>query len=77
MPKFSSVDVLFTRTPEGWTFKSAYPRIFRSLSTYLLTDAQKEAFEQRLNRYVLMSKSQNGRVFHGTWENNAPNLNHK
>jgi|SRR5262252_1841008 len=55
MPKFSSVDVLFKRTPEGWTFKSAYPRIFRPLSTYLLTDAQKAALEQRLNRYVLMS----------------------
>src|SRR5215813_6886219 len=31
MPKFSSVDVLFKRTPEGWTFKSAYPRIFRPI----------------------------------------------
>jgi hypothetical protein len=40
---------------KGGTFKSAYPLIFRPLSTHLLTDAQKEALEQRLNRYVLMS----------------------
>jgi hypothetical protein len=50
------VDVLFKRTPEGWTFNSSYPRIFFGpWSTYLLTDAQKAALEQRLNRYVLMS----------------------
>jgi hypothetical protein len=28
MPNFALVDVLFTRTPEGWTFNSSYPRIF-------------------------------------------------
>jgi hypothetical protein len=56
MPKFSSVDVLFTRAPEGWTFNSSYPRIFGRPWTYLLTDAQKEALEQRLNRFVLMSR---------------------
>ena len=55
MPKFSSVDVLFKRTPEGWTFKSAYPQIFRPLSTYLLTDAEKAVLEERLNHHVLMS----------------------
>jgi hypothetical protein len=55
MPKFSSVDVLFKRTPKGWTFNSSYPRIFGPWSTYLLTDAQKAALEQRLNRYVLIS----------------------
>ena len=45
-----------SRAPrKGGTFKSAYPLIFRPLSTHLLTDAQKEALEQRLNRYVLMS----------------------
>jgi hypothetical protein len=55
MPKFSSVDVLFKRTPEGWTFNSSYPGIFGPLSTYLLTDLQKAALEQRLNRFVLMS----------------------
>jgi hypothetical protein len=55
MPKLSSVDVLFKRTPEGWTFKSAYPRMFGQPSTYLLTDAEKEALEQRLNRHALMS----------------------
>jgi hypothetical protein len=55
MPKFSSVDVLFTRAPEGWTFNSSYPRIFGRPWTYLLTEAQKEALEQRPNRFVLMS----------------------
>src|SRR5262252_267692 len=55
MPKFSSVDVSFKRTPEGWRFKSSYPRIFGPPSAYLLTDAQKAALEERLNRYVLMS----------------------
>jgi hypothetical protein len=55
MPKFSSVDVSFKRTPEGWTFKSSYPRIFGPPSTYLLIDAQKAALEERLNRLVLMS----------------------
>src|SRR5258707_13590550 len=55
MPKFTSVDVLFTRAPEGWTFNSSYPRIFGRPWTYLLTEAQKEALEQRLNRFVLMS----------------------
>ena len=39
---------------KGGTFKSAYPLIFRPLSTHLLTHARK-ALEQRLNRYVLMS----------------------
>jgi hypothetical protein len=47
MPKFSSVDVLFKRTPEGWTFNSSYPGIFGPLSTYLLTDVQKVALEQQ------------------------------
>ena len=55
MPKFASVDILFKRTPEGWTFNSSYPRIFGPPPTYLLTDAQKAALEQRLNRVVLMS----------------------
>jgi hypothetical protein len=55
MPKFASVDILFKRAPEGWTFNSSYPRIFGPPSTYLLTDAQKAALEQRLNRVVLMS----------------------
>jgi polyferredoxin len=54
MPKFSSVDVLFKRTPEGWTFNSSYPRIFGRPSIYLLTDAQKAALEERLNRVMLM-----------------------
>jgi hypothetical protein len=54
MPKFSSVDVLFTRTPEGWTFNSSYPRIFGRPWTYLLTEAQKDILEERLNRSVLM-----------------------
>src|SRR5258708_22413017 len=55
MPKFTSVDVLFTRAPEGLTFNSSYPRIFGRPWTYLVTEAQKEALEQRLNRFVLMS----------------------
>jgi hypothetical protein len=55
MPKFTSVDALFTRTPEGWTFNSSCPRFFGRPWTYLLTEAQKEALEQRLNRFVLMS----------------------
>jgi hypothetical protein len=55
MPKFSSVDVLFKRTPEGWTFNASYPRFFGRPSTYLLTDLQKAALEQRLNRFVLMT----------------------
>src|SRR5258708_6960369 len=54
-PKVTSVDVLFTRAAEGWTFNSSYPRIFGRPWTYLLTEAQKEALEQRLNRFVLMS----------------------
>jgi len=54
MPKFSSVDVLFARTPEGWTFNSSYPRIFGRPWTYLLTEAQKETLEERLNRSVLI-----------------------
>ena len=48
MPKFTSVDVLFTRAPEGWTFNSSYPRIFGRPWTYLLTEAQKETLEERL-----------------------------
>src|SRR5258708_39525639 len=55
MPEFSSVDVLFKRTPEGWTFSSSYPGIFGRPSTYLLTDAQKAALEEGLNRVVLMA----------------------
>lgn len=51
MPKFS-----FKRTPEGWAFKSAYPRIFGQPSTYLLTDAEKAALEERLKRVVLRSR---------------------
>jgi hypothetical protein len=54
MTKFSSVDALFTRTPEGWTFNSPYPRILRPSSAYLLTDTQKAALEERLNRGHLM-----------------------
>jgi hypothetical protein len=54
MPKFTSVDVLFTHTPEGWTFNAPYPRFFSRPSTYLLTDAQKATLEERLNRSVLM-----------------------
>jgi hypothetical protein len=54
MPKFSSVDVLFTRTQEGWTFNSSYPRIFGRPWTYLLTEAQKATLEEQLNRLVLM-----------------------
>jgi len=54
-PKFSSVDVLFKRTPEGWTFNASYPRFFGPWSTYLLTDLQKAALEQRLDRFVLMA----------------------
>ena len=54
MPKFSSVDVLFTRTPEGLTFNSFCPRIFGRPWTYLLTEAQKETLEERLNRSVLI-----------------------
>jgi hypothetical protein len=54
MPKFSSVDVLFTRTPDGWTFNSSYPRIFGRPWRYLLTEAQKETLEKRLNRLTLM-----------------------
>ena len=53
MPKFSSVDAAFTRTPQGWTFKSRYPRMFGQPSTYLLTDAEKAALEERLNRVML------------------------
>jgi heme/copper-type cytochrome/quinol oxidase subunit 2 len=56
MPKLSSVDVLFKRTPEGWTFKSAYPRMFGQPSTYLLTGAEKAALEERLNHVVLWSR---------------------
>ena len=55
MPNFVSVDVLFTRTPEGWTFNSSYPRIFGRPWTYLLTEAQKETLEERLNRLALMT----------------------
>ena len=55
MSKFSSVDVFFQLTPEGWTFDSSYPRSFGPLSTYLLTDAQKSALEKRLNRLALSS----------------------
>ena len=55
MPRFSSVDVLFTRTPEGWTFNSPYPRFFGRPSIYLRTEAQKETLENRLNRFVLRS----------------------
>src|SRR5258707_230441 len=47
---------LFTRTLEGWTFNSSYPRIFGRPWTYLLTEAQKEALEERLNHVVLMSR---------------------
>jgi hypothetical protein len=54
-PKFSSVDVLFKRTPEGWTFNASYPRFFGPWSTYLLTDLQKAALEEGLNRFVLMA----------------------
>src|SRR5215467_6149498 len=54
MPRYSSVEVLFKRTPEGWTFNSSCPRIFGPWSTYLLTDAQKAALEERLNRFSLM-----------------------
>jgi uncharacterized membrane protein (DUF485 family) len=54
MPKFSLVDVLFKRAPEGWTFISSYPRIFGPPSTFVLTDAQKAALEKRLNRFVLL-----------------------
>ncbi len=56
MPKFTSVEALFARTPEGWTFNSSYPRFFGRPWTYLLTEAQKEALEQRLNRgtFVLL-----------------------
>jgi hypothetical protein len=57
MPKFSSVDVLFTRTPEGWTFNAPYPRFFSRPSTYLLTDAEKATLEQRLGRSVLILQS--------------------
>jgi hypothetical protein len=39
MPKFSLVDALFTRTLEGWTFNSSYPRIFGRPWTYLLTSS--------------------------------------
>jgi hypothetical protein len=55
MPEFSSVDVLFKRTTEGWTFNSPYPRLFGRPSTYLLTNAQKSALQERLNRLMLMS----------------------
>src|SRR5260370_38131536 len=55
MPKFTSVEALFARTPEGWPVNSSYPRFFGRPWTYLLTEAQKEALEQRLNRFVLMS----------------------
>ncbi len=54
MPKFTSVDVLFAHTPEGWTFNSSYPRFFGRPWTYLLTEAQKEALEERLNHVALM-----------------------
>src|SRR5215831_16831800 len=54
MPGFSSVDVLFTRTPEGWTFNSPHPRFFGRPSAYLLTDSQKATLEERLNRVHLM-----------------------
>jgi hypothetical protein len=54
-PRFSSVDVLFKRTPEGWTFNASYPRYFGPWSTYLLTDLQKAALEEGLNRFVLMA----------------------
>lgn len=54
MPKFSSVDVLFKRAPEGWTFISSYPRIFGPPSTYVLTGTQKVALEERLNRFALL-----------------------
>jgi hypothetical protein len=30
MPKFSSVDVLFTRTPEGWDVQVGLPANFSS-----------------------------------------------
>jgi hypothetical protein len=50
--RFSALeDALFKRTPEGWTFDSPYPRIFsRRRWTYLLMDAQKERFTERLRR---------------------------
>src|SRR5215472_5911262 len=42
---------MFTRTPEGWTFDSRYPRIFSWRRwTYLLTDAQKERLAERMRR---------------------------
>jgi len=56
MPRLSSVDVWFKRTPEGWTFNSSYPRMFGQPSTYLLTDAQKAALEESLYRVVLRSR---------------------
>jgi hypothetical protein len=54
MPKFSSVEVLFKRTPEGWTFNSPYPRILGPRSAYLLTESQKATLEERLNRVHLV-----------------------
>lgn len=44
-------DALFRRAPGGWTFNSPYPRIFsRQLSTYLLTDVEKERLAGGLRR---------------------------
>ena len=52
--RFSALEaVLFERTPEGWTFDSAYPRVFSQRRwTYLLTDAQKEKLTEGLRLWM-------------------------
>jgi len=52
--RFSALEAaLFKRTPEGWTFDSAYPRVFSQRRwTYLLTEAQKEKLTEGLRLCV-------------------------
>ena len=52
--RFSALeDLLFKRTPEGWTFDAPYPpNGSRRRWTYLLTDAQKERLTEGLRLWM-------------------------